>query len=501
MKKIKLVTSIAPKNIENQKKALQTWIESGFDIISCNVKKEIELVKAEFPEVEFVEMKRDGHELMGKPCPYIYDMLQVLKERADEICGIVNSDIHLRNFTQEMYQTVWKDAHEEIHFMRRNDVESIEDITKMKYDMFFGGIDVFIFQKKDIECIQDDGLLMGQAMWDYWLPIMFCENGKKVREILNPVIFHVKHELGWNDDITRQLSDKICGKHFKNSSLDDSVNFLKEKFFRILSMPNIGKCLEMERLENKEILITCKPEHKEKMRKRISAQTHKCIKVVDENEIETISYDYAIRLPYDLEIDNAFVSTVIWIMETFQEAIIHVMPYARGKLSKELEIGNCCTVALKRLQKELEAICAWKKGTTIEKDIKLCTTCICSICIEDDEKIIWEREKFSGKVLVYPAGYMARKWVKRYRNIAKNVEILGFVDSMKKMQGIDVDGISVFSPEIISKQENYDKVLVVSNIYQEEIYEMLREIIPEEKIVVWNEYSSKNLGKVCAELC
>lgn len=77
MKQIVLVTSIAPKDIENQKSALNSWIEAGFRIVSCNIRDEIEVIEKEFPQIEFVEMKRDGRGIIGKPCPYIYDMLQV----------------------------------------------------------------------------------------------------------------------------------------------------------------------------------------------------------------------------------------------------------------------------------------------------------------------------------------------------------------------------------------------------------------------------------------
>lgn len=492
--RIKMVTSIAPKNIENQKQALQSWMENGFDIISCNVRDEIEQIESEFPQVEFVEVKRDGRALMGKPCPYIYDMLQVLKEKADDICGIVNSDIHLCNFSQAIYDSIWEETHQEIHFIRRNDIERLEDVKEMDYDMFFGGIDVFFFKKRDIECIEDDGLLMGQAMWDYWLPIMFCENGKVIKEILNPIIFHVKHALGWNDDITAELSWKICRKHFCMIAKEDSVIYLKEKFFRIISKPDLGKCFVSEDISKKKVLILCKPEFIKKYKKDIIFQTHKNIELVKEIEVDK-EYDYAVNLPHDITLSHSFVDTIIWVMETFRKSMMHVMPYAMGNQSATLGIGNCCNIALKRLKNELDDICVWKRDARTEEKVSLCSTCICSIGMEEDERIIWEREGFCGKVLIYPAGDMARTWVRRYRAIATKVEIVGFVDGMEKKKNTFVDGIPVFSPEIVLQQDRYDRIVIISNIYQEEIYEMLKQKVPEEKLIIWNEYSRKNIGK------
>ena len=496
MKRIMMVTSIAPKNVENQKQALQSWIENGFDIISCNIRDEIEQIESEFPQVEFVEVKRDGRALMGKPCPYIYDMLQVLKEKADDICGIVNSDIHLCNFTQAMYDSIWEETHQEIHFLRRNDIERLEDIKEMKCDMFFGGIDVFFFQKSDIEDIEDDGLLMGQAMWDYWLPIMFCENGKVIKEILNPIIFHVKHAIGWSDDITEKLSWEICQKHFSRITKEDSVIYLKEKFFQIISKPDLGKCLVSEDISKKKVLFICKSELIEKFQKKITIQTHKNIEVVEEIEDGKV-YDYAVYIPYDLMLSPSFVDTIIWVMETFHKSKIHVMPYAMGNLSATYNIRNCCTISLKRLKSELDDIYVWKKDVMSREQeiVSVCSTCICSIWMEEDEKVIWERDGFSGKTLIYPAGYMARTWIKRYKNLATKVKIVGFVDSMEKKQNTYIDGKPVFSPDIVYAQDKYDKIVIISNLYQEEIYEMLRQKVHEDKLIIWNEYSAKNLGR------
>ena len=152
-KKIVLVTSISPRNIENQQAAITTWIESGFRVVSCNVREELADIERYFPDVEFQEMARGAEKVTGKPCPYIYDMLQVLKEKAGAVCGIINSDIFLKKFSKDLYDYVERLAESGLVFARRQEVEKKEDIDKMKSAMFFGGVDTFFFPKKVIDFI------------------------------------------------------------------------------------------------------------------------------------------------------------------------------------------------------------------------------------------------------------------------------------------------------------------------------------------------------------
>jgi hypothetical protein len=45
MADVLVATSIAPINIENQRKAIDTWIKAGLDVISFNCIEEYEAVK------------------------------------------------------------------------------------------------------------------------------------------------------------------------------------------------------------------------------------------------------------------------------------------------------------------------------------------------------------------------------------------------------------------------------------------------------------------------
>ena len=54
------------REISKQKSAIKTWIDMGANVISCNVKEEIDKLKPVFDEVTFVELTRSGRESMRR---------------------------------------------------------------------------------------------------------------------------------------------------------------------------------------------------------------------------------------------------------------------------------------------------------------------------------------------------------------------------------------------------------------------------------------------------
>ena len=299
-KEIVLVTSIAPKNIENQQEAIGSWIANGFRVISCNVIEELESIQRYFPDVEFVELSRHAAEVIGKPCPYIYDLLQILKAKADAVCGIVNSDIHIRGISEEFFDFVRESAETSVVFARRQEVEKAEDMHTLDSCMFLGGVDLFLFHREMINAFEDDGLILGQAMWDYWLPIMAKEHGIPLKELVNPVLFHIKHAFQWDDGVTDVISKNICQKHFKNVDDDEAVFFLKDRFFALITEAD-KICYVTEDMKKRRVLVVGKEEDAYGNRLELGRQTHKNITYAGEQEalIQNLpkQYEYVIYLP------------------------------------------------------------------------------------------------------------------------------------------------------------------------------------------------------------
>lgn len=489
---ITLVTSIAPKNVENQKRAICSWTRQGFRVISCNVKAERQLVEPLFPEVEFVEVTRDAGELVGKPCPYIYDMLKVLEKKAGGICGIVNSDIHLRSITREMYLFLLEEAEKSPLFMRRQEIKELSCMDSLDSRMFFGGIDVFLFQKDLIHEIGDDGLIMGQAMWDYWLPIMFDKHGIRIRELINPVIFHVTHTVQWNDDITDVISWDICRKHFQTVRQEEAVFYLKDRFFQLISKPDLAVCYLSEEEKHKKLLIV---EAAAGMAGGLDRQKFPNITCIGKkyDSGDDTGFDYVIELPYRIEMNDAFAAACIWIMENYQISAARLPVYLRGNRSGAMKIENCNDRMLDHFNRDIWPIIIRKSGSccnglTERAELPSCRICLCSVIVEEDEATIWERDKIPGRIVIFPAGHIAKTWVKRFLPVAKEATVLGFSDHLPGLHHKVIENLEIVPPEALKNMEWYDKVLIITNLYADEIYSQLMETIPRERLFIWNEF-------------
>lgn len=189
---ITIATSIAPlADLPNQQKAIASWLALGFKVISVNAPDEIELVKAYFPNVEFLPASRDGRNKYGKPYVYFDDILQCLKGRDSRICGIVNSDIHLLH--AGLYSFVQQEAQDAFIYGARMDIASLEAHTQGKW---YNGFDYFFFDRKVIDYYPPEEFYIGLPWWDYWAVLMPLMKNVIVKKLTTPVAYHVIHTPG-----------------------------------------------------------------------------------------------------------------------------------------------------------------------------------------------------------------------------------------------------------------------------------------------------------------
>jgi hypothetical protein len=160
-----LVTSIAPHNIENQQRAIESWLRLGFAVTSLNAPSEIEELKPFFGNVEFVAVQRDAQADCGKPLVYLNDVVAFLGSHGTPVCGLINSDIHLRA-TPETVRYLLEEAKNSMVLASRTDVKTLDDATGEVYKF---GFDVFLFDRAILETLPSTEFCLGQPWWDYWL--------------------------------------------------------------------------------------------------------------------------------------------------------------------------------------------------------------------------------------------------------------------------------------------------------------------------------------------
>ena len=195
-----LATSIAPHNVENQQRAIESWLRLGFSVASLNTPSEIDKLKPLFGNVEFVAVQKDAQADCGKPLVYLNDVVAFLRSRGSPICGLINSDIHLRA-APETVQFLLREAGNSMVIANRIDVSTLDDAAGEIYKF---GFDAFLFDRAVLETLPATEFCLGQPWWDYWLASRFINSPQSapcrfsLKMVAFPFAVHVKHEKYWD---------------------------------------------------------------------------------------------------------------------------------------------------------------------------------------------------------------------------------------------------------------------------------------------------------------
>jgi len=187
------ITSISPghKNFDNQQRAIQSWKDAGYKVVSLNSKEEIELLK-DF-DVTFVPTIRHNKLIFGKPYVLVSAIIDYLKEVNSEYSLIINSDIIIKD-SSRITDKLKDRSKDGIIIMNRMDFK--DDINKATiYDLGFDG---FFINGKYLESFPQSILCLGQCHWDYWLPYVASINGVKLLLQKEPYIFHQNHAVQYS---------------------------------------------------------------------------------------------------------------------------------------------------------------------------------------------------------------------------------------------------------------------------------------------------------------
>jgi hypothetical protein len=233
--KILLATSIAPKNIEIQRSAVDTWLNAGFDVVSLNSSEEVGTIQPFFPDIKFHVVERTAIERYGKPYIYLYDFMSYLKSTDYKVCGIINSDIHFKGIRSGFREFIYREASDALVYGHRVDVADINDTE----GLVSNGVDYFFFYKELADIYQDDGLCMGQPTWDWWMVVVAATGYKRIKRVLSRIAFHQRHPQNWYQSLNQYLIESIVmDKYMKKVYPDLQYLQLNDKMWEIVISKN-----------------------------------------------------------------------------------------------------------------------------------------------------------------------------------------------------------------------------------------------------------------------
>lgn len=198
------ITSISPnhKNYDVQMRAVKSWIDHGYKVVSLNSETEIKELTAFEKLVKFIPTKRTNEVLFKRPYVLISSIIDYIKDSGEEYSLIINSDIIIEDrlsFTEEIKRI----SSEGIIVMNRHDFNDNTDNSKV-YELGFDG---FFINKKWLSIFPQSILCLGQCHWDFWLPYICVLSKVTIFRLNEPYLFHKSHPVQYSVENWKNTSD------------------------------------------------------------------------------------------------------------------------------------------------------------------------------------------------------------------------------------------------------------------------------------------------------
>jgi len=203
--KLTVATSITPRRLDEQQEAIKSWQKLGFKVVSFNCAEEIESLSRRFPAVQFVEAKRDARGLFGKPLVYLDEILRYLWQTGGDICGIVNSDVHLAG-DSGIVSFIRREARNGLVYGPRRDIAALGDSDGQLCET---GFDFFFFDRSLIPVFPESQFTIGMPWWDHWMPLVAILNGFEAKRLVSPFAYHLRHEQAWQQQQWLYLAKEL----------------------------------------------------------------------------------------------------------------------------------------------------------------------------------------------------------------------------------------------------------------------------------------------------
>jgi hypothetical protein len=180
--------SVGPAYLE---RCIASWVAAGHRLVSINGRDEAAQIVGRYPAIEIRAIDRTAREATGRPLVYVADILRECAGAPDALVGLINADLvlHAAAILDRM-----ADAADDrtLFYGQRLDVD---DLDAPGGDLpYVSGFDCFFFAPAMVRELPDEGLLLGETWWDFWLPIVLAKRGCRLMPIAAPLVRHLRHD-------------------------------------------------------------------------------------------------------------------------------------------------------------------------------------------------------------------------------------------------------------------------------------------------------------------
>ena len=203
---------------------MDSWIAAGFQPVSLNNAAEIEQIRPQFADIEFIRTGRDAGAICGKPLVFVDDIFAAVCAAGDGVSGIVNSDI-IFGGSHDLPKLFDARATGGLVFGSRMDIDQPGDIVG---DIFRAGYDFFFMDADTARVYPPTQLSMGAPMWDYWAALVPILRGRKCSLMNSVCAYHVRHEQNWDNALNIRMMKEILDYADMEFEGVDGVDFNSE---------------------------------------------------------------------------------------------------------------------------------------------------------------------------------------------------------------------------------------------------------------------------------
>ncbi|MDR0466976.1 MAG: hypothetical protein LBH94_06430 [Deltaproteobacteria bacterium] len=197
MPKVTIATSLPPHGIENSRRAADSWLALGFQVISLNTEAEYNALNGHFPHVRFCLCEETAKMRTGKDHQYADALFDALAEYGEDVCAIVNADIVLQGGLKA-WTHMAQAAEADFVFASRVNLRALDYREGHLYN---AGFDCFVFPKTFLARVPRTRFIIGQPFWDIFFPSCARLAGMNAHYAYSPALLHKNHEQNWSDEL------------------------------------------------------------------------------------------------------------------------------------------------------------------------------------------------------------------------------------------------------------------------------------------------------------
>ena len=189
--KMLLVTSLQTTTTgstdEAQWRAVNSWLQAGFTVISFNQLNDIGFLQPKFPQVTFIAVQRDAWVPNRTPCVSFAEMMDYLDASKADVCGLIEPDICL--YGDDLAARLASEAANCLVYQDKIQVESLLTFE----GNLFPSMGCLFFDRRLVRLYPQDDVCLGQPLWDYWAILLPVLNKVPVKRITTPFAYHIIH--------------------------------------------------------------------------------------------------------------------------------------------------------------------------------------------------------------------------------------------------------------------------------------------------------------------